>query len=488
MAITGIKKRWIFNSLGFTLGIFMVLIVSFAFIVRGYFYSGIRQTIKSRADEFCNVFTSYYLQIDAKFSDVAKFYVQNFPDSGNMQLMAFDENNEVIMSSSGFLPDSLESYPDYYEAKISGSGFGIWEGRSSNGENVMAATRCVYDKLNKRVGAVRYVVSLEKANSRILSGCLMLFVVGILIVFFMVLSGMYFIKSIVNPITEICTKAKLIAQGDFHIKLDKKYDDEIGELSDTINYMAEELDNSEKIKNEFISSVSHELRTPLTAIKGWAETMQICGNDTGTINRGLETIVKEAGRLSWLVENLLDFSSIKEKRINLINEKIDILAELAEAVYMFKERADKEKKKLIYNEPKMLPAIMGDKNRLRQVFINIIDNAIKYTAEGGGINVSAGQNNEMIYISVTDNGCGIPADHIANVTKKFYKANYLQKGSGIGLAIVDEIVSLHGGKLEIISEEGFGTTVTVSLPFILDNPKNNAKMLEENHADLEASL
>lgn len=328
----------------------------------------------------------------------------------------------------------------------------------------MAVTKCIYNDSGNFLGAVRYVVSMEEANYRIILGALLILFVEVIVVVFMVISGMYFIKSIVRPVSEICDQAKLIAQGDFHIKIEKKYDDEIGELCDTINYMAEELDNSEKIKNEFISSVSHELRTPLTAIKGWAETMQICDSDPETMKRGLDTIVKEAGRLSWIVEGLLDFSSIKEKRIKLVKEKIDILAELGEAVYMFKERAANEEKTLIYNEPKVIPAVIGDRNRLRQVFINIIDNALKYTSSGGGISVDAGVKDDMVYISVTDNGCGIPAEHLPNVTKKFYKANYLKRGSGIGLAIVDEIVALHDGSLQIISEEGFGTTVIVNIP------------------------
>lgn len=469
MVIKGIKKRWIFNSLGFTVGIFTVLVISFALIVRGYFYSGIQQTVRSRTNELYDIFKGYSAQTDSEFIDIAKMYVTNFSDDSIMELMIFDENNNVVITSMGFLPEAPEIRPDYEQARSSTNGFGIWEGKSSSGEKLMAVTRCLYDQSNKYIGAVRYVVSMEKANSRIISGSLLFLFVGMIVVIFMIISGMYFIKSIVRPVSEICLKAKLIAQGDFHIKIDKKYDDEIGELSDTINYMAEELDASEKMKNEFISSVSHELRTPLTAIKGWAETMQICDSDPSTIKRGLDTIVKEAGRLSWIVEGLLDFSSIKEKRINLIKEKIDILAELGEAVYMFKERAENENKTLIYNEPKMLPPVMGDKNRLRQVFINIIDNALKYTSDGGAISVNVGTRDKTVYVSVTDNGCGIPAEHLPNVTKKFYKANYLKRGSGIGLAIVDEIISLHGGVLDIISEEGFGTTVTVNLPILVDN-------------------
>lgn len=464
MGFKGIKKRWILNSLGFTVSIFTVLVVSFALVVRGYFYSGIKQTIRGRTNELYNILNGHSIDKDFKFVDIAKVYVENFSDDKIMELMVFDKKRDVIITSSGFLPEYDEIMPDFDKALTDSQNIGMWEGRSSTGERLMAVTKCIYNDNGNFLGAVRYVVSMEEANYRIILGTLIILFVEIIVVVFMVISGMYFIKSIVRPVSEICDQAKLIAQGDFHIKIEKKYDDEIGELTDTINYMAEELDNSEKIKNEFISSVSHELRTPLTAIKGWAETMQICDSDPDTMKRGLDTIVKEAGRLSWIVEGLLDFSSIKEKRIKLVKEKIDILAELGEAVYMFKERAVNEEKTLIYNEPKVIPAVIGDRNRLRQVFINIIDNALKYTSSGGGISVDAGVKDDMVYISVTDNGCGIPAEHLPNVTKKFYKANYLKRGSGIGLAIVDEIVSLHDGSLKIISEEGFGTTVIVNIP------------------------
>lgn len=464
MGFKGIKKRWILNSLGFTVSIFTVLVVSFGLIVRGYFYSGIRQTIRGRTNELYNILNGHSIDKDFKFVDIAKVYVENFSDDKIMELMVFDKERNVIITSAGFLPEYDEIMPDFDKALTDSQNLGMWEGRSSTGERLMAVTKCIYNDNGSFLGAVRYVVSMEEANYRIILGTLIILFVEIIVVVFMIISGMYFIKSIVRPVSEICEQAKLIAQGDFHIKIEKKYDDEIGELTDTINYMAEELDNSEKIKNEFISSVSHELRTPLTAIKGWAETMQICDSDPDTMKRGLDTIVKEAGRLSWIVEGLLDFSSIKEKRIKLVKEKIDILAELGEAVYMFKERAANEEKTLIYNEPKAIPAVIGDRNRLRQVFINIIDNALKYTSSGGGISVDSGVKDDMVYISVTDNGCGIPTEHLPNVTKKFYKANYLKRGSGIGLAIVDEIVALHDGNLKIISEEGFGTTVIVSIP------------------------
>ena len=480
MVLKGIKRRWIYNSLGFTIAIFGVLVVAFFVVMRGYFYNGIEQNIKSRAEELCNIIESCTMDSDEDFINMAGAYVENFKNKDSMKITVFDKNDEAVISSSGFLPEKSEKHPDYEEAKFSSGKMGFWEGKSLSNEKIMAVSRAVYGHDGNYLGAVRYSVSMEKANSRINSVFFILVAILFFVIAFIVISGLYFVRSIVRPVSEICTKAKQIARGDFHVKIGKKYDDEIGELSDTINYMAEELDVTEKMKNEFISSVSHELRTPLTAIKGWAETLQLCEDSAETRKKGLETIVKEAERLSWIVEGLLDFSSIKEKRIKLIKEKIDILAEIGEAVYMFKDRAKNEKKALIYNEPKMLPPVMGDKNRLRQVFINILDNALKYTSEGGAVSVDVKVKDDKISISFTDNGCGIPAEHLSNVTQKFYKANYLQQGSGIGLAIVDEIVSLHGGTLNILSEEGFGTTVTVMLPIFLEPEKENESDSDEN--------
>ncbi len=471
MNIKGMKRRWLFNTLAVTVGIFLAVVVGFSFVIRAYFYSSVKQTVSDKVCLVSNIYERIASDSSNNFETIVKDYLESFPNNDSTEMMIFNENNEVVANLSGLSSDYVNMAPDYERAKDSEDGFGIWEDKSIFKEKFIAATKCVYDEKGDYIGAVRCIVSLENMNRKIFIAVVVLLIISFLGIAFMIISGVCFIKSIIDPISEVCHKSKLIAQGDFSVKISKKYDDEIGELSDAVNYMAEELDASEKMKNEFISSVSHELRTPLTAIKGWAETMQICDarTDSSTIKKGLNTIVKEAARLSWIVDELLDFSSIKEKRINLIKEKIDILAELAEAVYMFKDRAENEKKSLMYNEPKILPPVLGDKNRLRQVFINIIDNALKYTSEGGGVSVTAGVNEDMVYVSVTDNGCGIPAEHLPNVTKKFYKANYLQRGSGIGLAVVDEIVTLHGGSLDIISEENFGTTVTVNFPILRDD-------------------
>ena len=232
------------------------------------------------------------------------------------------------------------------------------------------------------------------------------------------------------------------------------------------------------MKNDFISSVSHELRTPLTAIKGWAETMQLDGcKDLKTVQKGLSIIIKETERLNGIVEEVLDFSRIQQDRMVLIMDRIDILAELDESIYMQRERANSENKHIVYDEPEMLPPVIGDRNRLRQVFINIIDNALKYSSPGGVVNVSIEQADDQIVIVIADNGCGIPAEHLPKVKQKFYKANQTVRGSGIGLAVADEIIKLHKGTLNIDSIENVGTTVTISIPIV--PPKSE----EDSHTD-----
>ena len=190
--------------------------------------------------------------------------------------------------------------------------------------------------------------------------------------------------------------------------------------------------------------------------------------DPGTYDKGMNVIIRESERLSGLVEELLDFSRMQNGRMTLMMEKIDLLAELGEAVYMFTDRAAAEHKYLLYEEPTMLSPVLGDVNRLRQVFVNIIDNALKYTGEGGTVEITAKEQEGYIRVVISDNGCGIPAEHLPNVKKKFYKANQTVRGSGIGLALADEIMKLHGGQLDIESQENVGTAVTITIPVLAE--------------------
>ena len=478
MVVKGITKRWLLNSLGVILILIVALVFSLSYAIQNYIYYGIQQAINGRAGELTNVFSDYGQRSSQDFLTAARNYVENFPNKESMELMVFNSEGHIITTSIGFAPDQSQPMPDYQQALADADGYGTWTGRLTSGEKVMAVTRVIHNDAGSVVGGVRYVVSLEEADKQIGMVVGILILAGVVILLFISTSSYYFMKSILTPIKEIGATARRIAQGDFKARIEKSNDDEIGQLCDTINDMAVELGAAEKMKNDFISSVSHELRTPLTAIKGWAETMQGGGMDDETFDKGMSVIIRESERLSGIVEELLDFSRMQSGRMTLTMDKIDILAELGEAVYMFSERAKSEHKYLLYEEPRMLSPVLGDINRLRQVFVNILDNALKYTGEGGTISVVASEENGYVRVAISDNGCGIPPEHLPNVKKKFYKANQTVRGSGIGLALADEIMRLHSGSLEIESHENVGTVVTIRIPAFLEKAPDAAQDTE----------
>ena len=387
-----------------------------------------------------------------------------------MEMMSINKNGEVTLSSSGFSPDESYNMPDYEAALKSEDGVGVFHGYET-GENIIAVTVMIAQP-SSSYSALRYVSSMKLIDNQLSGIMLTALLISAGVILVVVFSGMYFVKSICVPLMQISVTAKKLAKGDFSERIAIRNNDEIGELSRVFNDMADELENSEAIKNDFISSVSHELRTPLTAIKGWSETLE-AGYDEETYRKGMKVITHETGRLEGMVEELLDFSRIQNGRFTLQMANTDIIAELDDALLIYTDKARKEKKTIHYSEPESLCVVYGDKNRLRQVFINVIDNAMKYTDPGGSVDISVEKNDDTLSIIVADTGIGISAADLPKVKAKFYKANSTRRGSGIGLAVADEIISMHGGTLDIDSVLGKGTTVTITLPLKQMNERSD---------------
>ena len=465
MFTKGISRRWFLNTIGIVFVILVIFIASLSLMVRTTVYNGIELAITGRVDELLNwLSASSGGYMTSEFTAITRDYIENyFQDKDKMEIMALSRTGQILITSTGFEPDQQQAMPDYDMALQSEDSTGNWVGSLNTGEKVMAITRAVRDENGTLVGSIRYMVSLERADQQTFLVIIILVLAGAFIMLLLTFTGIYFIRSILVPVKQISASAKQIAQGDFDVRIEKGKDDELGQLCDAVNDMAGELGAAERMKNDFISSVSHELRTPLTAIKGWAETLRV-GADPVTAEKGMTVIIRESERLSGLVEELLDFSRLQSGRMRLSAARLDILAELDEAVYLFTDRARTEHKDLTYEENTSLSPVYGDRDRLRQVFVNIIDNALKYTESGGSITVSSREEDGFVRVIVSDTGCGIPPEHLPNVKKKFYKANQLVRGSGIGLAVADEIAAMHGGSLRIESQVGVGTVVTVSLP------------------------
>lgn len=458
-----LTKRWLFRSAVLTVAILLVICFVCGFFVRNYYYDTVYNKLRSYSSGIVtNYFNSY--TTDAEFAAGAVDFVSEFSEKSSAEVWVIDKSGKVIVSSSGF-GISYPEMPDYYEALESKdeSLFTSWEGKIESGEKIMAVTTLIKDDDSAVRGAVRYITSLDAVNSQLITVYCMIGFVFLIIALIVLISGFIFVSSIVKPIKEINETTKLIAGGNMDARIDHYlYKDEIGELCDSINNMAAEISTADRLKNDFISTVSHELRTPLTAIKGWGETiLQVSDTDPALTQRGMNVIIDEATRLSGIVEELLDFSRIQNGALSLRIEKMDILAELDETVFAFKDRATREGVDLVYNAPDLPAPMDGDADRIKQVFVNILDNALKYTKQGGKINVTADVADDKIKITISDTGCGISAEDLPHVKEKFYKTNMTVHGSGIGLAVADEIVKLHKGTLDIDSVLGEGTTVTL---------------------------
>ncbi len=456
-----ITMRWALNTLGLVIVILLAVEIMTLFLARNYYLNTAEQYLVSRMDSISAALSRF--TGESAYRSEVRNIVEGFSEKERFEVMALDQNGKVTLTSSGFQPSNWLKADDFFGAKNSPDGAFKTDATLANGEHVLCYTVTLQSAVPE-YSAMRIMTSLDSIDAQMRQIAIILTAVAAVIVILMLASGLYFVKSIVLPVREISDIARGYAEGDFSRRIEKTNDDELGELCDSVNYMAEELENTEKMKNEFISSVSHELRTPLTAIKGWSETLYNIEDDPETFRKGMRVITGETERLSEMVEELLDFSRIQDGRFTLVKETTDILAELGDAVLIYTERAKELGVEIEYYEPEMLPFVYGDASRLRQVFINIIDNAVKYSNAGGKVLIEAFAEKGDVVVLISDNGVGISAEDLPKVKTKFYKANLTRRGSGIGLAVANEIVEMHGGTLLLNSELGKGTTVRISLP------------------------
>lgn len=282
---------------------------------------------------------------------------------------------------------------------------------------------------------------------------------------YVILINLWFTTYVTDPIEKLTEFSDKIADGSYGINEEKTADNEIGDLTDSINEMSKKIAVAEQSRTEFISQISHELRTPLTAITGWAETIAFDENVQGDSLKGVNIISKESDRLARMVSELLEFTRIQDGRFNLRIELIDIAAELEDALFTYGELMKQAGVEVNYNSPDSeIPLIPGDPERLKQVFLNLLDNASKHGGDGKQIDVTLKEEADDVVISVRDYGHGIPADELPHVKEKFYKGSSKNRGTGIGLAVCDEIISRHNGRLIVANAEGGGCIVSVVLP------------------------
>ena len=467
LQIRGLRQRWMLNTIMPVLVLVILAVCLFSASITSYYYTSMESTLKAQARSDAESFNSYSMDSYGEYYQAANLLVENFADKDVLELQFINTSGRIQLSSYGLTTGNSPGTSDITDAMETGEVQSFRGSDPQTGENILAVSSPLIFN-GKVVGVMRYVTSLQAVNRQIWISVLVVCLLAVLCISLVFFANLLFINNVVEPVAEVSQAAKRISAGSYGIQVENKYDDELGELVDNINDMSLKISQSEKMKSEFISSVSHELRTPLTAITGWGETLlEDAGNeDPEQLRRGISIILKESRRLTNMVEELLEFSKMEDGRFTLRMEPaVELQAEFEDAIYTYRELFRQEGIELHYAAPdEDLPPIPGDPERLKQVFCNVLDNAAKHGGSGKRIDTSISREGEFEVVRVRDYGPGIPEAELPFIKQKFYKGSSKARGSGIGLAVCDEIVRLHNGIFQIGNAEGGGTVVTIRLP------------------------
>ena len=465
LRIRGLRQRWLVNAVLPIVLVVIAIVTVYTLGVRRTYYSAMRSGLETRARVAADNFSSYGLKSYSEYFRYASITAETFEEKDRLELQFISANGKLVASSYGKFAGRSPSTPEIQQA-IDSQQIRHYKGRNPlTGERILAVSSPMIYTNGEVIGVLRYVTSLRNADLQILMIALIAVTIGLLFIGSIFFLSSFFIKSILVPVSQINATAKRIAAGSYGVQIPGQYDDEIGELVSTINDMSVKIGQAEKTQTEFISSVSHELRTPLTAISGWGETLLTSENLDAETRRGVVIIAREAKRLTGMVEELLEFTRMQDGRFTLHVETADILAEFEDTVFMYGNRLKQEGICLHYDGcDEEIPEIPCDVARMRQVFLNILDNAAKHGGEGKRIDASIAHEGSFVVIRMRDYGPGIPEEELPHVKLKFYKGSSKARGSGIGLAVCEEIVTMHGGTLTLENAEGGGTLVTISIP------------------------
>lgn len=466
LKVKGLRRRWLINTAGTICALGMICVVLVTVLFGGYYYSAMESDMRLRAETTVDYLSDTPDQNVYEFYEACLAYAQAFEKRNQTELQFVDSNGLVVASTYGLWDGQQLLTNDVYDAIETGNAERFIGKDLLTGEHVIAVSSPVRYTDGEVVGVFRYIASTRELHRQIAIIACISFGVLMLVVTAVLISSSYYMGSILEPLSQIVDKAKMIANGSYGIQIQTKFDDdEIGELAQTINDMSMQINQNEKAQTEFISSLSHELRTPLTAITGWSETLLNSDDLDENTRRGVKIILGEGKRLTEMVLELLDFTRIQDGRMTLNVEPTDIRAEFEDTVFMYGSRLAQEGIHLEYLEnDDDVPEILCDPKRLRQVFLNILDNAAKHGGEGKRIDADIIYEDGFVIIRIRDYGPGIPEDELSLVKRKFYKGSSKARGSGIGLAVCDEIVQMHGGALTLGNASGGGTVVTIEIP------------------------
>lgn len=430
-------------------------------LIRTYYYKNLQESVEGQIKISADFYNTY-LSGNSLKENILKNR-DMFWSNTSCRVQIIDLDGKVIMDSSGYIDDNEVTAVEVVSAlkDISGDSNKIYTNTEFKEETMNAAIPLYYE--TSVGGVLRFTASTAPVELLIKRFGLLIIGFGGLVIAIASTVSLFIANSLMKPLNLVCQGAEKMASGNFKEAIPKYSKDEVGKLAETLNFMSQEIQKSERLKNEFISSISHELRTPLTSIKGWAIVLESSDlKDKDEVREGLKIIEEEVGRLTYLVEELLDFSKLSSGKITLSKELTNV-EEFCQGI--IKQLAPRfESKGIEVNFTSNTSKHMElDRNRMKQVLINVLDNATKFSPNKSIVNFKLIEEVDCIKFVIEDEGYGISKQDLPHVKEKFYKGRNVNSSNGIGLSICDEIIGLHGGSLEIESELGVGTRVIIKL-------------------------
>lgn len=293
---------------------------------------------------------------------------------------------------------------------------------------------------------------------------------------FIIIIMRYSAKKILKPIKQLNEATQKVAAGDFEIQLETQREDEIGELTKNFNVMVKDLSKIEILQKDFINNMSHEMKTPISSIKGFAQLLEEADLTDEEKKEYIEIIVEESDRLLNISSNILKLSKLQNKETITKSEEINITEQIRKVITILENKRAEKQIEITEDMPQTV--IQGDEELLYQVWINLLDNAIKFTNNKGHIHISIKNKDEKAIISIQDNGRGMTEAEKRKVFERFYQVDesHGSEGSGLGLPIVKRIVTLSGGEIKIESKKGKGSTFIVELPYEKNQNRNKIEI------------
>jgi len=273
-------------------------------------------------------------------------------------------------------------------------------------------------------------------------------------------------RRVLAPVKALTSAARQLGRGDFSQRVEVKDKGEVGEMANTFNFMASDLEQAEQLQRNMVADIAHELRTPLSNLRGYLEAVRdgVIKPDADTI-RSLD---EEAALLSHLVDDLQELSLAEAGELKLVCQAENIGELIKQTVGGLQAQATTKGLSVSVDLPDRLPAVNIDSPRISQVLRNLLENAIAHTAEGDAITVTAAQQGNWVEVSVVDTGEGIPAENLPNIFERFYRVDKSRArttgGSGLGLTIAKRLVEAHGGTIQAQSEQGKGSRFSFTVP------------------------